>query len=472
MDTPALVLLPSPPLQQAPSQASSLLPQDNSPGTSDSSHSRARPPSSYNNLEEPERNSSETTIFTIYSMYSERRATWGDSVQRSTHKESQNDLNGSKMLETSVTDEGRLGNLNRDSFFRAPVSRQTSSGSTYHTTCDTPPDDPSRIQSYAPDQSQPTSKSSALSDYNSGIDLTRDSTELAYADRDSFPSIQDNSSQEQMSAADEQRAFVPSARSRSSQAVSSWSKYVDLRLSDDIQPDLSLNRFSSNYGKMYSSSRATTEESDDTGERPPRPPRNSPPSGHTVKISNSQVIDCETSALGTPGVAHDHIATTLDVSSRQASRSATPVPPPPPPKSPRPTTPRESRISNIPVTPPSPTPTSDRKSTVSFTPQTNSISPKFTASPGLSSISSSLSSSNAPAAGEDPEAFFVRITYARLDASGVRGDGYEEGIERTRAKLGHDRRSVQMAAQNEARSENEERVISQKEMDMLKGLDR
>jgi hypothetical protein len=38
--------------------------------------------------------------------------------------------------------------------------------------------------------------------------------------------------------------------------------------------------------------------------------------------------------------------------------------------------------------------------------------------------------------GEDPDSFHVRSTYAQLDAEGVRGDGYEEGIELTRAKQG------------------------------------
>ena len=34
------------------------------------------------------------------------------------------------------------------------------------------------------------------------------------------------------------------------------------------------------------------------------------------------------------------------------------------------------------------------------------------------------------------DAFHVRNTYAQLEASGVKGDGYEEGVERTRARIG------------------------------------
>ena len=61
----------------------------------------------------------------------------------------------------------------------------------------------------------------------------------------------------------------------------------------------------------------------------------------------------------------------------------------------------------------------------------------------------------------------MRNVYARLDVTGVRGDGYEEGIERTRAKLGHDhdRLSVQLAALNGGKEET-------KEFEMLRTLDR
>ena len=77
----------------------------------------------------------------------------------------------------------------------------------------------------------------------------------------------------------------------------------------------------------------------------------------------------------------------------------------------------------------------------------------------------------AQAEGEESEAYFVRNTYALLDVTGVRGDGYEEGIERTRAKLGHDRRSVQLAVKNDAKEEVTGE-IPQKELEVLKNVDR
>jgi hypothetical protein len=52
-----------------------------------------------------------------------------------------------------------------------------------------------------------------------------------------------------------------------------------------------------------------------------------------------------------------------------------------------------------------------------------------------------------PSEGEDLDGFHVRNTYAQLEASGVKGDGYEEGIERTRARVGRGRLS-QIQADN------------------------
>ncbi|ESK97713.1 gtpase activating protein [Moniliophthora roreri MCA 2997] len=46
-----------------------------------------------------------------------------------------------------------------------------------------------------------------------------------------------------------------------------------------------------------------------------------------------------------------------------------------------------------------------------------------------------------PSEGEDMDAFHVRSTYAQLDVSGVKGDGYEDGVERTRARVGGSRAS-------------------------------
>ena len=74
---------------------------------------------------------------------------------------------------------------------------------------------------------------------------------------------------------------------------------------------------------------------------------------------------------------------------------------------------------------------------------------------------------------EEPESFFVRNTYAQLDVTGVKGDGYEDGVERTRAKLGHDRRSVQLAAMSDARDlRAADGEVAEKELRLLSCVDR
>jgi USP6 N-terminal-like protein len=77
-----------------------------------------------------------------------------------------------------------------------------------------------------------------------------------------------------------------------------------------------------------------------------------------------------------------------------------------------------------------------------------------------------------PSEGEEPDAFHVRCTYAQLDVYGVKGDGYEEGIERTRAKLG-DSPESQMTADS-ALCDGTEKVqeLSPKELETLASLDR
>ena len=63
---------------------------------------------------------------------------------------------------------------------------------------------------------------------------------------------------------------------------------------------------------------------------------------------------------------------------------------------------------------------------------------------------------------------YVRTTYARLEQSGVPGDGYEDGVERTRArstaKIENTRRATVWG--------NSMADLSQKEIDFLTSLDR
>ena len=77
-----------------------------------------------------------------------------------------------------------------------------------------------------------------------------------------------------------------------------------------------------------------------------------------------------------------------------------------------------------------------------------------------------------PSAGEDPDSFLVRSTYAQLDILGVKGDGIEEGVERTRARVGGSRES-ELRAMNAVGDEDEKRRdLSPQELQMLASLDR
>jgi len=77
-----------------------------------------------------------------------------------------------------------------------------------------------------------------------------------------------------------------------------------------------------------------------------------------------------------------------------------------------------------------------------------------------------------PSAGEDPDSFHVRSTYAQLDIFGVKGDGIEEGVERTRARVGGSRES-ELRAMNAVGDEDEKRRdLSPQELQLLASLDR
>lgn len=77
-----------------------------------------------------------------------------------------------------------------------------------------------------------------------------------------------------------------------------------------------------------------------------------------------------------------------------------------------------------------------------------------------------------PSAGEDPDSFHVRSTYAQLDVLGVKGDGIEEGVERTRARVGGSRESELKAASAIGDEYEKRRELNPQELQMLASLDR
>ena len=77
-----------------------------------------------------------------------------------------------------------------------------------------------------------------------------------------------------------------------------------------------------------------------------------------------------------------------------------------------------------------------------------------------------------PHEGEDEDAFHVRRTYAELDVVGVKGDGYSEGVERTRARIGSNRESEIRALEALGDIAEKKRDLTPREIEILASLDR
>ncbi|KAK2464750.1 hypothetical protein APHAL10511_003168 [Amanita phalloides] len=81
-------------------------------------------------------------------------------------------------------------------------------------------------------------------------------------------------------------------------------------------------------------------------------------------------------------------------------------------------------------------------------------------------------SSLAPSEGEDMDAFHVRSTYAQLEVSGVKGDGYEDGVERTRARLHMSQASQQFAVSTPVGGVEKKGDLDPREIQTLASVDR
>lgn len=149
--------------------------------------------------------------------------------------------------------------------------------------------------------------------------------------------------------------------------------------------------------------------------------------------------------------------------SKRSSRSSPPLP-----------TTREEFNRDLPPLPPSvhptPSPTPPRQSSPFLSPKSSMQLHGKHVVPPVSSPSSKVSL--VPSEGEDMDAFHVRNTYAQLEASGVKGDGYEEGVERTRARIGTSRMSQLQAAAALGDGKEKTRDLDEKEVQVLKSVDR
>lgn len=88
-------------------------------------------------------------------------------------------------------------------------------------------------------------------------------------------------------------------------------------------------------------------------------------------------------------------------------------------------------------------------------------------------VSGSMSNTSLiPSDGEDMDGFHVRNTYAQLEQSGVKGDGYDDGIERTRARVGASRASQMLADEAIGDGSEKSRELDAKEVETLANVDR
>ncbi|BEJ12645.1 hypothetical protein CspHIS471_0211050 [Cutaneotrichosporon sp. HIS471] len=120
------------------------------------------------------------------------------------------------------------------------------------------------------------------------------------------------------------------------------------------------------------------------------------------------------------------------------------------------------RVDSSPQTPPGLSPTE------STSPIHPSIA-RIAATPCNGSAVNSLAASNASLVssqypGEETDAFHVRSTYARLEIEGVYGDGWDEGVERTRGGIGAGSRVTTTWAASS--------LMTDQELKFLKSLDR
>ncbi|KIK70442.1 hypothetical protein GYMLUDRAFT_65672 [Collybiopsis luxurians FD-317 M1] len=142
--------------------------------------------------------------------------------------------------------------------------------------------------------------------------------------------------------------------------------------------------------------------------------------------------------------------------SRSSFRKSTELPPLPLSPTPPPATPRTSVLLEVPTPSPPPVPTS---------PPLPLKHPVYVNSP-------TSKTSLVPSEGEDMDSFHVRNTYAQLDITGVKGDGYLEGVERTRARIGDSRQSQLNAEAALGDGTEKSQELDPKEAQILAMVDR
>ncbi|KAF9469567.1 rab-GTPase-TBC domain-containing protein [Collybia nuda] len=180
------------------------------------------------------------------------------------------------------------------------------------------------------------------------------------------------------------------------------------------------------------------------------------PSNHSRRSSQAAHHDIQPNTVDRELPPIPHVPSTYPPLPRVPSSSFPPLPALPP-----------SQPSSL---HPSPAATPPRQPSPTLQPPITPSSLPLKHGPFTNSPSSNVSL--VPSEGEDLDAFHVRNTYAQLDMSGVKGDGYEEGVERTRARIGTSRSSQLNALAALGDGTEKTRDLEAKEIETLKSVDR
>ncbi|KAH9897736.1 rab-GTPase-TBC domain-containing protein [Cubamyces lactineus] len=196
--------------------------------------------------------------------------------------------------------------------------------------------------------------------------------------------------------------------------------------------------------------------------RRPSGPRSRPSSSHRHKASPSQ----QSMSNG----SNPHVSFSLDTTGDSKPLPQTPphsplVSPPSTPGTPLTPPSRPLHLDSYPSSPPEPSLQVPR-------PNTHSPSSSPRSSTSHLSAAESKHSVVVRSEGEDEDAYHVRSTYAQLDTCGVKGDGIEEGVERTRARVGGSRQSEIRAMEALGDANEKTRELTPQEVELLQSLDR
>ncbi|KAI0673794.1 RabGAP/TBC [Trametes maxima] len=248
-----------------------------------------------------------------------------------------------------------------------------------------------------------------------------------------------------LSVADKPRHSVVSAGS------------VQLAYADSRPPSVYRHSVADSIGHNGAGRRSIGSES----VRRPSGPRSRPPSSHRHKATLSQQ-----SALNGAGSRTSLSLDDTDVKPLPYTPPHSPlVSPPSTPGTPRTPPSRPLHLDSYPSSPPEPSLQVPGSST--FSPTTSPRSSSSHVSTPESKHSTVVRSE-----GEDADSFHVRSTYAQLETIGVKGDGIEEGVERTRARVGGSRDSELRARQALGDAQEKTRELTPQEVELLQNLDR